>query len=161
MVGPLPRTQPNISKPSLDQLATSLGLVSIALGAVELAAPNAVCRAAGIEGLETVIQLYGVREIATGVAILVGRDAEPWIWGRVLGDVADIATVGTGLRWDNAKRRNSALTLGMLLAVTAVDTLCAAGLHSEKEARAMARIGDGQRTGRVAVRTDTLSGTAT
>jgi hypothetical protein len=123
------------SQSSHDKLATSLGLFSIALGVAELLAPRAVCRAAGIEGLEKVIQAYGAREIATGVAILTSHDPEPWIWARVAGDVADIATVATGLRQDNARKDNNVVALATLVAVTAVDVVCASGLTAEKGGR--------------------------
>jgi len=123
------------SQSSHDRLAKGLGLFSIALGFAELLAPRAVCRAAGIEGLETVIRGYGAREIATGVAILTSHNPEPWIWGRVAGDMADIATVATGLRQDNARRDNNVLALATLAAVTAVDVVCASGLTSEKGGR--------------------------
>jgi len=123
------------SQSSHDKLAKGLGLFSIALGVVELVAPKAVCRAAGIEGLETVIRAYGVREVATGVAILTSHNPEPWIWARVAGDMADMATVATGLRQDNARKDNNALALATLAAVTVIDVVCAGGLTSEKGGR--------------------------
>jgi hypothetical protein len=132
----VPRTAlPGRSQSSHDKLATGLGLFSIALGVAELLAPRAVCRAAGVEGLEKVIRAYGAREIATGVAILTSHNPEPWIWARVAGDMADIATVATGLRQDNARRDNNVVALATLVAVTAVDVVCASGLTAEKGGR--------------------------
>src|ERR1700712_4467864 len=110
-----------------DVLAKNLGYFSIALGLAELFAPRAICRVAGIEGREPLIQAYGAREIPTGVAILTSHNPEPWIWGRVSGDVADMATVATGLQQDNAKKENTMLTLTVLAAVTLVDLVCANG----------------------------------
>jgi hypothetical protein len=110
-------------------------LLLIALGVAELVAPRAICRAAGVRGLETVIRGYGAREIATGVAILGSHDPEPWIWTRVAGDLADIATVATGAQQDNQSRGRSALALATLAAVTLVDLACADGLNSEKGSR--------------------------
>jgi len=118
-----------------DLLAKNLGYFSIALGLAELVAPRAICRAAGIPGLESVIQAYGAREIATGVAILTSHDPEPWIWGRVAGDVADMATVATGLSDENNRRDNSLLALAALAGVTLVDLVCASGLTGEKGGR--------------------------
>src|SRR5206468_745598 len=60
-----------------DRIASGLGYFSIALGLAELLAPRAVSRAAGLEGHETVVQAYGAREIATGIAILTSHDATP------------------------------------------------------------------------------------
>jgi hypothetical protein len=79
-----------------------------------------------------VIRAYGAREVATGVAILTSHDPAPWIWARVAGDMADIATVGTGLQQSNPKKENSALALAALAAVTLVDLACARGLSAEK-----------------------------
>lgn len=115
-----------------DRMAKGLGYLSIALGAAELVAPWAMCRAAGLNGMEPLVRSYGAREIATGVAILTSHNRAPWIWGRVAGDMADIATVATGIRRNGEKTTNAILTLAALAAVTAVDVMCASGLESEK-----------------------------
>jgi hypothetical protein len=123
---------PGRSQSAHDRTARNLGYFSIALGAAELIAPRAVCRAAGLNGMETLVRAYGAREIATGVAILTSHDPAPWIWGRVAGDMADIATVATGIRQDGEKKSNAVLTLSALAAVTALDIVCASRLGSEK-----------------------------
>src|SRR3954447_15429151 len=120
------------SQSSHDKLAKTLGYFSIALGATELLAPRALCRAIGLNGLEPVVRAYGAREIATGVAILTSHDPAPWIWARVAGDMADIATVATGLQQDNPRKENSGLALAALAAVTLLDIACATGLSGEK-----------------------------
>src|SRR3954454_8058964 len=120
------------SQSSRDKMAKGLGYFSIALGVAEIMAPRAVCRAAGIRGLESVVRAYGAREIAAGVAILASHNPEPWIWGRVAGDMLDIATVATGLRQDNSKRDKSVLALTTLATVPIVAVICAKGLHREQ-----------------------------
>jgi hypothetical protein len=135
------------SQSSHDRLAKSLGYFSIALGVAELIAPDAVARAAGVKGLEPVVRAYGAREIATGVAILASHDATPWIWGRVAGDMADIATVATGLKQDNREKENSVLALAALAAVTVVDVICASGLSAEKGGLKTAVADYGERSG--------------
>jgi hypothetical protein len=130
-----------------DVLAKNLGYFSIALGLAEVFAPRAVCKVAGITGLESLIQAYGAREIATGIAILTSHDPKPWIWGRVAGDVADMATVATGLPQDNDKRENSMLALTALAAVTLVDIVCARGLTGEKGGRKTALADYSRRSG--------------
>src|SRR5437763_17167665 len=75
-----------------DRLGKNLGYLSLALGAADLIAPRALCRATGLSGMEPLVRAYGPREIASGVAILASHIAAPWIWGRVAGDIADIAT---------------------------------------------------------------------
>lgn len=123
------------SQSSFDRLAKTLGYFSIALGMTELLAPRAVCRAAGIDGHEALIRGYGAREIATGVAILMSHDATPWIWGRVAGDAADVATVLAASQNNRGGRENTALALATLLGVTALDIYCAKGLSAEKGGR--------------------------
>src|SRR5436305_2291148 len=117
---------------SHDRLAKNLGYFSIALGMVELMAPRALCNAIGLRGMEPVIRAYGARELATGVAILASHNPEPWIWARVAGDIADIATVATGLQQDNSKKDNNLLALAALVGVTALDVACASALGTEK-----------------------------
>jgi hypothetical protein len=116
-------------------LAKTLGYFSIALGVAELIAPRALSRAVGAARIRPLLRAYGAREIATGVAILASHDPEPWIWARVAGDVADIATVATGRSQNNARKENNALALASLAAVTIVDIICAGGLNSEKGGR--------------------------
>jgi len=120
------------SRSGCDEMARGLGYFSIALGIAELLAPKAVCKAVGIKGLESVVRAYGAREIATGMAILASHDPEPWIWGRVAGDMADIVTVATGLQQDNPGKDNTVMALGALAAVTAVDVACANALGAQK-----------------------------
>ena len=120
------------SQSANDKLATGLGLFSIALGAAELFAPRALCRALGFEGHERLVQAYGVREVATGVAILASHDPTPWIWGRVAGDGLDLATLVTGFRDDNPQKGNVGVAVAAVLGVTVLDVVCAQGLSSEK-----------------------------
>ena len=135
MHSPVPRTAiDGRSQSSHDRVAKGLGYFSIALGVAELAAPGAICRAVGIRGLESVVRAYGARELATGVAILASHNAEPWIWGRVAGDIADMATVATGLqqRDGRSRRDRNVLALTMLAGVAVVDVVCAGALNAEK-----------------------------
>jgi hypothetical protein len=136
------------SQSTHDRLAKNLGYLSLALGAAELIAPRALCRAAGLGGMEPLMRAYGAREIATGVAILASRNPAPWIWGRVAGDMADIATAASGISGGNGgEKRNAALTLAALTAVTAVDVMCASGLDAEKGNRKSAMTDYSDRTG--------------
>ncbi len=130
-----------------DRLAKSLGYLSLALGAAELIAPRALCRATGLSGMEPLVRAYGARELATGVAILASHDPAPWIWGRVAGDMADIATAASGVRSDGGQNRNAVLTLAALTAVTAVDVMCASGLGAEKGNRKTALADYSDRSG--------------
>ncbi len=111
------------------QLARGLGWFSIGLGAVELLTPGALTRLLGLRGQENLVRSYGMREIGTGIGILRSQDPTGWIWGRVGGDVLDIATVAIGLR--GPRRGNAILALVSLAGVTAVDA-AVGGLLSSK-----------------------------
>lgn len=115
------------------RLATGLGWFSLGLGLAELLAPRAIARATGLVGKETLLQLYGVREIATGVAILASDDPTPGVWARIIGDALDGATLASGLAGDNPHRSS---TLASILAVSplvALDALCARALTRTTE----------------------------
>ena len=113
-----------------DALARGLGVFSIALGLMEVVAPRALARFLGMEGSETLIRGYGLREIATGVGILASNDPTPWIWGRVAGDALDIATLVTGYEGDNPKKDNVTLALAAVAGVTALDVYCGQALSA-------------------------------
>ena len=77
---------------SAEHLARRLGWFSIALGVLEIIAPHRLSRVLGVRGGETLIASYGLREAATGVAILTSITRRPsywrgsramlWIWPR-------------------------------------------------------------------------------
>ena len=111
-------------------LAYGLGWFSIALGVTEIVAPRALARWLGMEGSETILRAYGMREVATGVAILSSDHPATWVWGRVGGDALDIATLAPGLHPDNPQRGNVGIALGAVAGVTALDVICAGMLSS-------------------------------
>ena len=106
-------------------LARALGWFSIGLGLAELLAPRLVARAAGLEGRERMLQLYGAREIATGLGILLAPNPRPWVASRVAGDALDIATLV------DAGSTKSMVALAAVGGVTAVDVYAAASLHTK------------------------------
>src|SRR3954452_9967228 len=82
-----------MSRGSVRGLARGLGWFSIALGMTEVIAPGKVAKMLGMQGQESVIRAYGVREITSGFGILASKRPAPWLWSRVGGDVLDIATL--------------------------------------------------------------------
>ena len=75
---------PHLPKPPvpLNAIIQGLAFFSIGLGLAELLAPRRVSRAAGMTKNDTLLRGYGLREIATGVGLLVARNPRPWLWGR-------------------------------------------------------------------------------
>lgn len=70
-------------------MARGLAWFGIGLGLTEIFAPRRVAEATDLEGHEGTIQLYGLREIASGVAILAADEPERHLGLRVAGDVLD------------------------------------------------------------------------
>jgi hypothetical protein len=103
-------------------VACGLGVFSIALGAAEVLFPRAIARAADARVSPGFVRLCGVREIITGIGILVAWNRAPWVWTRVAGDALDIA--GT--------RRPAAIAA--LAGVTALDIATASALAREESA---------------------------
>ena len=114
------------------RLAEGLGWFSIGLGVAELLAARTLGRALGMEDRSELLRTYGAREIVTGVGILTQPDPTPWIWGRVGGDVLDLATLATGLDDNNPRAGNVGLALFAVAGVTALDVFCAQALSKER-----------------------------
>lgn len=101
-------------------LACGLGIFSIAIGVAELVAPRWIGGLAGARVSPNMMRAFGVREIATGVGLLIASKRGPWLWGRVAGDALDIASV-----------RNPA-AIAALAGVTALDVAAASAVTREE-----------------------------
>lgn len=118
------------------RLARGLAWFGIGLGAVEVVAPGRLARAIGLEGHERTLQLFGMREIASGVAMLASTDPERHLGLRVGGDVLDAGLLLTGLRASNPERGRTALALAAIAPVAVLD---AVGWIRARDARARQR----------------------
>jgi hypothetical protein len=105
------------SRPQARAGARALGWLSIALGAAQLLAPRQLARAAGVPNRTLAMRSVGVREIATGVALLRSERPTTWMWARVAGDVLDAALLARTLRGDSAMATRTALLAVGALAV--------------------------------------------
>lgn len=116
-----------------DPITQSLGWFSIALGAAEVFAPQAVARAIGVDEREhrTLLRSYGLRELAAGIGILSRPKPTYWMWNRVVGDAVDLASLAKAMRSPGTdKTRLTGATIAVL-GVTALDILCSVALTSE------------------------------
>ncbi|QGZ29312.1 transcriptional regulator [Stutzerimonas stutzeri] len=120
-------TRPNHSARTL---ARSLGWFSIGLGVVQLAMPGKLARFLGVPGNEGLIRACGVREVATGIGLLLSDDPKPWIYGRIGGDALDLAGLGMSIE-TGTEQVNAAIAASAVAGITAVDLACAKGLSSE------------------------------
>lgn len=110
--------------PVSDRVAKGLGWFSVGLGAVEIFAPRLVTRALGMEGKETLVRAYGVREVAAGVTSL-SPDKAVGLWSRVGGDLLDLATLYGAYTRDNPKRGNVGMALALVAGITCLDLVAA------------------------------------
>ena len=120
--------QSNRSNGSAMALARSLGWFSIGLGLAEMLAPRMLTEQMGMNGKESLLRLYGAREMAAGIGILMSDNPGPWIWGRVAGDALDLATLATGLDEQNPRKGKVAIALAAVAGVTALDCITAQAL---------------------------------
>ncbi len=104
-------------------VARGLAWFGIGLGVAELLAPRAVARATGLQGHERLLQLFGIREIASGALILAAKDPQAWLWTRVAGDVLDSLLLSKGMSADNPRRQRAMLATAAVAPVVALDAL--------------------------------------
>lgn len=109
-----------------ERLALGLGWFSIGLGLAELFAPRSVARAIGMPNAsDGILQSFGAREIANGVAILSQPDNPFWMWSRVGGDGLDLAYLASGFQDDRVDTGKLGFAMAAVVGVTALDAICA------------------------------------
>jgi hypothetical protein len=120
-------------------LARGLGWFSIGLGLVEVLAPSKVTRFLGVsERHAHLVQLYGLRELTSGIAIMAERTPKTGVVSRLPGDALDLATLG-GFAKESSKPLNVVLAMGMVAGITALDAKCAGQLTARKEEESSGR----------------------
>jgi uncharacterized membrane protein len=127
------------SSTGAQSLATGLGWFSIGLGLAEITAPNSVARLMGLaEDTNTTntLRALGVREVATGVAILARPGSAPRVWARVGGDAIDLAVLGRSLGEGNVDRTRLLGSIAAIAGVTLVDIMAAQQLRASGPAAA-------------------------
>src|SRR5690349_5770604 len=90
-----------------DRLLNGLGWFSIGLGLSEVFAPRKVAKLIGVRdrpATRKLLRSYGLREIAAGVGILSQSRPTTWLWGRVAGDLVDLASLGSAMAKNNNSR---------------------------------------------------------
>ena len=115
----------------VEQRAVGLAWFGIGLGLAQLVAPDVVTRLiGGREGLLTraTMRTMGLREIASGVGILMQpRPAAP-VFARLAGDVLDLALLGEQFLLPKRDRTRLALATAAVLGVTLTDAKTAMDL---------------------------------
>jgi uncharacterized membrane protein len=129
-----------------ESLANFLGVFSIGLGLAELVAAGPMTKIVGVEDDDrnrAVMRLMGVREIGHGVSILSKQQPATAVWSRVAGDALDLALLGRALANPDNKRGRTLFATANVLAVTALDVMCARLLAKQPETVANAGADDG------------------
>ena len=125
------RTQPGLPSGNAKRLARGLGWFSFGLGLTELFAPNLIARISGVSEERTgLIRLYGLREIASGIAIFSQKNPAAGVWSRVAGDALDLASLGAAATSPDANLGRISFATANVLAVTALDVMCARQLSN-------------------------------
>jgi hypothetical protein len=119
----------------VDRLAKSMAWFGIGLGALELIGAKRMARFLGVEGAgpETIIRVFGAREIAAGVMTL-STEKKAGLWARVAGDGLDTVALLSALQASHGRRGNVKLALFAVLGAAALD-FYAAGRVTARSAR--------------------------
>lgn len=103
------------------RMARGLAWFGIGLGLVEVLAPGKLARVIGLEGHERTLQAFGLREIASGAAMLAGSEPERRLGLRVGGDLLDAALLAQGLGPSNPERHRTLMALAAVSPVVVLD----------------------------------------
>src|SRR4051812_1983365 len=79
-------------------VARGLAWFSLGLGLAELVSPSRLARGIGLRDTfptRATLRGYGLREASAGLGILGAPASPTWVWARVLGDAADLASLGS------------------------------------------------------------------
>lgn len=115
------------------KLGLGLGYFSLALGALEVAAPRRIARALGLDEdgpATTTIRAFGFRELLAGAMLLRGPAVSTNMWNRVLGDGLDIGALLLALG-SSTKPRAVVGALAFVGGATALDVYTARQLDAE------------------------------
>lgn len=99
-----------------DATAQALGWFSVALAALEAAAPAQLTTRLGLHK-EPLLRRYGGREIAAALAGFLG----PAMWTRVFGDLRDVVNLRLGRRAERHTARNISIAVGAVAGIALLD----------------------------------------
>jgi hypothetical protein len=114
------------------KLGLGLGVFSIGLGLLEVAAPGRLSRWLGVEGKTSkkVVGIFGARELLAGAMLLRGPAVSTNVWNRVIGDGMDAAALGLAFTRSNRKGAVAG-ALGFVAGAALLDYVTARGLDRE------------------------------
>ncbi len=107
-----------------ERLARALGMFSVGVGLSQILGPAAVARAIGLEDTgrnRSTMRAFGFREAATGMGLLTRRRPAAFAWGRVIGDVMDLAVLAGAFHSRRSRHGRVAATAAAVLGMTVLD----------------------------------------
>ena len=108
------------------RLASGLGWFGIGLGLAEILAPRRLAHTIGVSSQHHwLIRAMGVREIANGIGIVAFPSSPTGVWGRVAGDIIDLACLGAAFTSGRSNRARLMTAATAVAGATALDVLCA------------------------------------
>jgi uncharacterized protein YjeT (DUF2065 family) len=118
-----------------ERMASALGWFSIGLGLAEIIAPRALAKLIGVKGNhDALLRVFGLREMMSGVGILMQPRPAGWLWARVGGDALDLAALGVALASPDSDREKVLGALAAVAGVTVADVICAIQLSGPPSA---------------------------
>jgi len=128
-----------------NRLTRGLAWFSIGLGLAECLAPRRVAAVAGLSLKNShAIQLFGIREIASGIAILTASESPTsGLWSRVVGDAIDLASLGKAFSSSQSNKARLGFAAANVLAITALDVMCARRSSDSGKTRRSVRLPEG------------------
>jgi hypothetical protein len=114
------------------KLGLGLGYFSIALGALEVAAPGRLAKWLGVEGktAKNTIFGFGLRELAAGGMLLRGPAVSTNVWNRVIGDAIDAGSLALAAR-TSSRKGAIAGAMGFVAGAALLDVITARGLDKQ------------------------------
>jgi len=115
-------------QPDAIGLARGLGWFGVTLGLAELAIPKTVASIAGLDErgrTPAILRAMGLREIASGMAILAQPGTPATMWSRVIGDAIDLGLLGLALGGRRTTKWRIAMAIGAVAGIAALDVVAA------------------------------------
>ncbi|HEX5827909.1 MAG TPA: SRPBCC family protein [Candidatus Limnocylindrales bacterium] len=116
-------------------LGKGLGVLSVGLGAAQVLLPHRLLKTVGVrtdDPAPGVVRAIGVRELVAGGGLLAMRRPTPFAWFRVVGDVMDLALMGSVAARRGLRKDRATAALGLAGLVSVADL--AAGVLLAREA---------------------------
>jgi uncharacterized membrane protein len=115
--------------------AVGLGLLSVGLGTAQLFFPGQIASLIGVRNRTTsrlAMRALGLRELVTGIGLIINPRSGSWALARGAGDALDLALLHQKLGHAEGGRARIAATAAAVVGVAAMDVVSAAGLSRNR-----------------------------